>query len=285
MTRTVLQILSLPYSGSTLLSLLFDAQPGVRALGEAMHLALRSPQVACVRCNGPCTTCPLTEVVQQGPFYSSIFDYYDDQTSILVDASKSLSNSLAFHDPEPGLNHQAVILSKSPHEFAFSWRGHHADQSVHDAFQIYWRFYESELWAVTHSKVPLDHVHHVTYRDLVTQTDASLKTILASLFVHQQRLSELCWWETTSHLIGGNWLVTAQVSGFAEAIAKADARDRHRYQSHARQLFYDDAWRNDKTFVRECVEEYRRIDARQRQLLSLIDQPSIGEQIADLEDC
>jgi len=117
----------------------------VRGLGEAVHLAERSQSAECLCCRVPATDCELGRIISERAFYGSIFEYYGIQTTVLVDASKSLWSSLLRHRFEPNLRHRCILLSKAPHEFAASWLGHHPEASVDDAFRVYLDFYETEL--------------------------------------------------------------------------------------------------------------------------------------------
>lgn len=276
MRRTVLHILSTSYSGSSLLVLLLNSQPGMRGLGEAVHLAERSRFAECLRCRVPAADCELARVISGDAFYGPIFDYYGGQTVVLVDASKSLWNTLLRHRSEPGLRHRCVLLSKAPHEFAASWLGHHPDASVEDAFRVYLEFYETELsflWDTC--GISTNHVSGVTYRDFTRRPEAVLHSLCRFVHVATKPLADCRWWETDSHIIGGNWLVNAQVAGFHETLQLAQPRDRIRYQGREHSIFYDESWKNDREFLRMCLPAYDRFGPRLNPVLQELGQPPV----------
>lgn len=274
MRRTVLHILSTSYSGSSLLTLLLDSQPGVRGLGEAVHLAEHSLSAMCLRCRVPAADCELGRIISGDAFYGPIFDYYGSPTAVLVDASKSLWSSLLRHRSEPDLDHQCILLSKAPHEFAASWLGHHPEASVDDAFRLYLDFYEAELeflWNVC--GVAPDGVTTVTYREFARQPDAILQSLCRFVRIAAKPLADCRWWDCDSHVIGGNWLVNAQVTGFDETLQQAPPRDRIRYQGREHSLFYDESWKADQKFLQRCLAAYGQLNSSLNPVLRELGQP------------
>lgn len=276
MKQTILHILSTSYSGSSLLTLLLDSQPGVRGLGEAIHLAEYSQFAECLHCQVPAIDCELAGIISKDTFYGPIFDYYGGQTAVLVDASKSLWNSLLRHGSEPGLRHQCVLLSKAPHEFAASWLGHHPETSVDDAFRLYLDFYEAELdflWKTC--GVAADCVVTVTYREFAQRPDAVLQALCRFVRIAAKPLADCRWWQTDSHIIGGNWLVNAQVTGFNETLQQAPPRDQLRYQGREHSIFYDESWKTDQKFLQMCSAAYDRFSLRLNPVLRELGQLSV----------
>lgn len=228
-----------------------------------MHLVEGSRFAVCLHCQVPAADCELARIVSKGAFYGPIFDYYGSQTAVLVDASKSLWNSLLRHDSELGLRHQCVLLSKAPHEFAASWLGHHPEASVDDAFRLYLNFYETELdffWKTC--GVATDCLVTVTYRELAQRPDAVLRSLCRFVHIAAKPLADCRWWETDSHIIGGNWLVNAQVTGFDETLRQAPPRDRIRYQGCEHSISYDESWKTDQKFLQMCSAAYDRFSIR-----------------------
>lgn len=278
MRRSVLQILSTSYSGSTLLGLLLDSQPGVRGLGEAIHLAQRSGYATCLRCQTSAAQCELGRTISERVFYSSLFDHYGRDALVLVDSSKSLQYSLLLHGVEPQFRHRCILLSKSPHEFAASWLGHHPSSSVQEAFRIYVQFYEEELdylWG--DCGFAPTHVVAVTYRNLTTSTDSVVRTLCQLAGLPGTPIANCRWWDTDSHLIGGNWLVNAQVTGFAEVLRRATPRDQKRYDGREHQIVYDESWRADPEFLGRCVAAYEAWGPRLTPLLQELGQRPLEE--------
>jgi hypothetical protein len=276
MRRTILHILSTSYSGSSLLTLLLDCQLGVRGLGDAVHLAERSQSAECLRCGVPAKDCQLARVVSDDAFYGPILDYYGSPTTVLVDASKSLWNSLLRHPSEPDLDHLCILLSKSPHEFAASWVGHHFEASVDDAFRLYLAFYRAELeflWNVY--GVAPDCVTTVTYQDLARQPHVVLQSLCNFVHIVARPLVDCRWWESDSHVIGGNWLVNAQVTGFDETLQRAGPQDRVRYAGREHAVFYDPHWESDREFVQECLVAYDQWKSPLTPILRELGQPAV----------
>lgn len=283
MRRSILHVLSTSYSGSTLLGLLLDSQPSVRSLGEAIHLPQRSERARCLQCRVPAARCRLGQVVSSESFYGSLFRYYGCGTSVLVDTSKSLRNSLLYHRYEPEFCHQFVLLSKAPHEFAASWIGHHTSSTVDDAFRTYVSFYRAELEALWDDcGVTPNCVAAVTYRRLSTSPDPVIQTLCHFLAVPGTPISSCRWWETDSHLIGGNWLVNAQVVGFDSELRRASPRDQRRYHGREHAIAYDDGWRDDQSFLADCEAAYQNHRRQLNGLLDELGQPPIDRLLAEI---
>jgi hypothetical protein len=142
--RTVAFIIGTSYCGSSLLKLLLDALPGVSGLGEAVHLSHPDGPAHCNLCRRGVRDCAIARRVDANRFYASLFDVYAGCT-VLVDSSKSLASCVGAHPVEPQFACKAVLLSKSPHEFAWSWIGHHPWETPAAAFRRYIDYYTDQL--------------------------------------------------------------------------------------------------------------------------------------------
>jgi hypothetical protein len=255
---TTCWIFGTAYSGSSLLNLLLDGQPGVRGLGEAVNLVDDKSAIWCSRCKAPVRECPLKHVVQRGGFYESIFHFYDDCT-VLVDSSKWWRLFDEAHGREPTLRHKAVILSKSPHEFAYSWIGHRGTGSVPDSFEAWLRTYRSTLKAIASPTdlpdlAPAD-ATVVTYRALADEPAATIRRLCEFLSVPFSSERHARWRESDSHIIGGNAAVDAQVRddrGFLDNPQYLHGK----YVGMSGRIFRDRQWQQDAAFLSDCLEEY-----------------------------
>jgi hypothetical protein len=267
------------YTGSSLLNLLLDSQPRVRGLGEAVGLTTLRDSAHCNLCGGP--GCPLSASVDQGRFYGSIFDFYGD-CDVLVDSSKSLELSVDLHPWEPDFERRIILLSKAPHEFAYSWLGHHPHDSVEGAFEQYLSFYSGQLGRLSGAGwFEQTRCVRVTYRELARRTAATISRVCEFLDTpyHPGVLN----WQTDSHIIGGNWMVAAQVQNYATAFANPKYL-RGKYAGRLHTIFYDDQWRSDPPFLQHCLAIYQRRQHELAPLLNELGQLDFRQQLSDLGD-
>jgi hypothetical protein len=64
------------------------------------------------------------------------------------------------------------------------------------------------------------------------------------------------WWRTDTHVIAGNWMVAAQSQERRDLFNRASAYLRGKHAGRDRTIFYDDQWRPDAAFTRQCRELY-----------------------------
>lgn len=239
--KTVLHITGMGYSGSSLLNLLLDAQPRIRGLGEALWLTMSHESVQCHHCRCLTSERRMRGVIDQSRFYGSIFDFYGD-CDVLVDSSKCLDDSVKLHPHEQGIEHRVVLLSKTPAEFAYSFLRREPEPLavclvVESWVQIYRK-------ALADTKALGLECHTVTYCGLATDPAETVRELCEWIGVDVD--PDTSPWESDSHIIAGNPIVSAAASGDAGSFTGG------KYSGKFRQIFYDDAWRRDVEFVTEC---------------------------------
>lgn len=278
MKRTIACIIGTSYCGSSLLNLLLDSYHGVRGLGEAANLLRPDAKANCSRCQRLVQHCPLAGHVRQTAFYESIFEFYSD-CDVLVDSSKSVAACFGAHRFEPHFIHKVLLLSKSPHEFAHSWTGHHT-ATVLDAFRLYVDFYAKQLLLLREQSWlrPWDCLR-VTYRDLAMRTNTVLAPIADFLGIASQRRA--AFWESDTHVVGGNWMIAAQTSSRRELFEPRDQL-RGKYSGKYRRVFYDDQWRADESFLEQCLDAYRRCQSRLEPLFEGVGQLDYQQHVSDV---
>lgn len=269
MTRTVANIISTAYSGSSILCVLLDSHPRIRGLGEMIHLYKAPNNAYCSACRRPAKECTLHQFVEPDRFYGSVFDYYDD-CEVLVDSSKRVQTTFLAYAREPELEHHMIVLSKSPREFAYSWIHHHPSKSVASMYTTYFEFYRKQLIAIEKSGCPRT---IATYREIGEHPDDALNRIFLGLNLPPWQVSAASWWETDSHIIGGNNMVAGQIGNWEGKLKWATEHQRMRYKSHHHKIFYDDAWMRDSSFVRECEGLESDLSEDQLDILKQINQP------------
>ncbi len=281
MRRTVALIIGTSYSGSSLLNLLLDAQPGMRGLGEAVHLVRGNSDVHCILCAKPIRECPVHAIVEPGRFYESLFDHYGD-CDILVDSSKSVHGCLDSHSFEWALEYRVILLSKAPHEFAWSSIHHHEGQTPETAFQLYIDFYAEQIrllfgqcWFRPWRCLRL------TYRQLTTSTEATLRRLVHFLRGDGEPAETA--WQTDTHIIGGNWMIAAQLRGQQGLFSDNSRYLRGKYLGKYHTVFYDNQWQTYKGFVETCLQLYHSQGRELQEMLHNLGQPDLTQQVSDLQ--
>lgn len=276
-TRTVGWIIGTPYSGSSLLNVLLDGQPGVRGLGEAIHLVAPHGNPFCTECGKTVHECALRPAVEPDRFYGSIFDFYAD-CRVLIDSTKAWDLSTKGHPVEAGIDYRLLLLSKTPHEFAFSKAGHQSDANISESFTDWIGVYKPVLrLAMQHDLLGPDRVCPVSYGALA---ETSLDTVdrlcqfLGTEF-SQDQFSR--WWESDSHIIGGNNAVHNQVAGSEWFEDTAPEYLGGKYEGKRHIIFRDRAWTKDAKFIAECRGHYLRLKEDLEPLLSRLGHPSFDE--------
>lgn len=280
MRRTVALIIGTSYCGSSLLNLLLDAQPGIRGLGEAVHLLGDNGTAHCGLCAKPVPECPVRAVVDPDRFYGSLFDYYRD-CEVLIDSSKSVQASVGVHPFEWDLEYRVLLLSKAPHEFAWSYIHHHESESPRTAFQRYLDFYSEQLeFLFDQCWFRPWRCLRLTYRQLALHMEATRRRILHFLGGDGEP-ADLAW-RTDTHIIGGNWMVAAQLRDSPQLFADNLSYLRGKYSGRYHTIFYDDQWRTDKKFIHICLQLYHRRRQDLEPLLGDLRQLDFAQQIVDL---
>jgi hypothetical protein len=208
--NTVFHIASPAYSGSSMLNLLLDSVDGVRGVGEVVHYHQDFPWITnCCRCRCAAKQCVVASAVKPDRFYHSIFEAYPDAVT-LVDASKSIQYAMECRAMEE-CDHRVIVLYRDMHAVIESTTHHHPAMSPHEVEDLYMSFYEHQRGIIRESGWPcLD----VRYRLLCEQTDRTLRTICEWAGIPFRRRAN--WWETDTHIIGGNYSVACQVQGREE---------------------------------------------------------------------
>lgn len=281
MGRTVALIIAAPYSGSSLLTLLLDAQPGIRGLGEAVNLITGNDMAHCVVCAKPVRECPLYAIVDRSRFYGSLFDYYGD-CEVLIDSSKSVQGCLGIHPFEWDLEYRVLLLSKAPHEFAWSYIHHREGQTAESAFRLYLDFYAEQvrlLFGQCWFRPWL--CQRLTYRPLATRTESVLRQLVHFLRGDVEPTETA--WHTDTHLLGGNWMVAAQLQGQHRLFSEKSRYLQGKYGGKYHTIFYDNQWQSDKGFVETCLQLYGSWRQELQQTLRNVGQLDCAQQIDDLQ--
>jgi len=290
--KKVVWIVGMAYSGSSLLNILLDTQPTIRAIGEGAQVY--RPGMAggpCARCRDTCDQCTLYSRYNGGPFYQFNFNRYGSGCNVLVDSSKS---SRTFLDKpfEESFRYFVVLLSKTPHEAAYSllqhgkWDYWHPDTintDVSKCFESYRNVYLSHFGNL--AQLGMTEFLRVRFRDIAADRIAAVKRICD--FVEEPFSEERLradWWTTDTHVLGGNPAILAQVSG-DDSLAYPCEPDEYlngKYIHRTSTIFLDDAWRQDRAFVQECRREYKRRRREFDKLLHKLNHGSVDDMLADM---
>lgn len=217
----IIQIHSLGYSGSTLLNACLDSVLGIRGLGEISRTWTKDSVCPCSVCGPKCK------------FYDGVESILDIHQlypgDILVDSSKEYSYPSDF----------SIVLFKYPHEFAESYQRHNG-ATVTQSFKLWMSFYAG----VSNANYILP------FRRFCQQPETELSQICRSIGIEYHVDHD--WWETDTHVIGGNTSVTNQYHGIAESQKKYAKIHNHH------QIVVDDYWRCDNQLKKDCLAEYEK---------------------------
>ena len=284
----VLYISSLAFSGSSVLNLLLDTQPTMRGVGEgAQVFSKRSSGGPCAQCKSTVADCALYGQWSGEPFYRFNFQHY--ACRVLVDASKSPAH-LSDKPLEDDYAHHVLMLSKLPHEAAYSMLKHaqydhwsdDRNRTPRKCFETYIAIYTNYLRRFRQMHLPIRNVH---YRELVTARRKVIGDICHWIDepFDDERLTG-AWWETDTHVLGGNPAVIAQVSGddaLAFTVDPAVYLD-GKYKDKRGQLFVDRSWRGDKAFIAHCEKQYKSHEVELDNVLAQLGYPPIESMLEDL---
>ncbi len=273
----VVWIVGQAYCGSTLLNLLLDTQPRVRGIGEGWQVYRNGKTDApCSECRRPVNDCDFYRDYQGGPFYwYSALRY---RAEVIVDASKS-AEWLLDKPFEDRFEHRVIVLSKAPHEAAWSliqharydeWDPDYAgnlarfrepyEKSVDACFGKFFAEYREHLQRLHESPLIRNtNIRSLTYRELATRPKAVVCDLCNWLDVPFSPAGfDSVLWKTTTHVIGGN---PAILSHLADQDVTPTGIARYLGGKHAgqpRAIRYDATWRSDPAFVAECRAAYDR---------------------------
>ena len=245
----VYQLYGLGYSGSSLLNLLLDALEGFRGLGEIQRVFHCDPVRPCVLCSP--RLCTAYEAARHDRFYGDCAGLYAGVRA-LVDSSKEPAFYGPRREAEPDLLYRKLLLYKTPHAYLYSWTGHMPPAACPDQA---WR-----LWADFYS----NHTRHcdllVWYRGLVRDPHGELRRITGG----EPRFRRQAWWDTDTHIIGGNTAVMSQGNPHVakdekmfEAARQASSGRENKYRDRRHQIFVDEQWRDDEPFKTMMDRYYR----------------------------
>lgn len=248
--KSVLQIFSLHYSGSSILNLLLDQQEGIRGLGECYHIYGRERECYC-SCGRHLKNCLFFASISAENFYEQCFSRYD--CHVIVDASKIWGNFAAAQDLR--FPCYAVLLSKTPHAWLYSYMQHHPDDTrdVATMFKEYVFFYRQTIEQLTKKGIPFD---VVTYDALASNPYVECQRLCRPLGVSVDPHTMTGPWTTDTHIAGGNHAVYQQLQAESSYF---DASSKYRHKKGV--LFLDEAWRQDHPFRLHCVEAYTQLES------------------------
>ncbi|NUQ66108.1 MAG: hypothetical protein HUU20_26905 [Pirellulales bacterium] len=248
-TPVVHQLRCLGYSGSSVLNLLLDSIEDFRGLGEIDRLFNRDPTRPCILC-WP-NECKAYGRIRPDRFYLGCARVYPG-TRFLVDSSKRPEFYEARQSGEPRLHYRSILLFKTPHAYLYSWTGHMPKDKHPDEV---WK-----LWADFHAAQIGKADVVVWYRNLARDPERELQRILG----HAPRFRRERWWDTDTHVIGGNTAVMSQKNRRVEAESRtfeaerqenSGRRNKYRHRRHA--IFVDENWRRDEPFKALMDDYYR----------------------------
>lgn len=282
--KTILHVLSMAFSGSTLLDALMDSQPGVASLGEVAQLW--EDKLPGIR-RGPCHLCGTD--ARECSFWCDLgaenpYAYAAEKTGadVLVDTSK---NPARLTLRPAGFAVKSVVLVKAPHEWTASVRAHDVMKGrpptpVLDCF-IHWENLAGEL---------LHHVRDtggflIRYADLCWRTEQVLADLclFAGVQFDPSPHRALTFWQRRSHALGGNSAVIDQEHNRQVEMDRPRAEwlgGKYLPDTRWRKIRYDDAWHADGVLRRACRHHYLAATPRLRSFLNRL---GLGapEQLAD----
>jgi hypothetical protein len=270
-TRQVIYVMGTAYCGSTLLNHLLDAQPGVRGLSEASCWFLPHTKAWCSRCYGPITECVNYPRLGGKPdFYQRLFDLYPDAHTVVNCAKHP---SLLFRImplPPPKIPCRCVLLSKMPHEFAWSYRQHEGGDpaaGILGWIEIYeWILAclkaadardEDFFYYLRLPVIAAADVLRLSYRQLALEPAAAVERICRKWSIPFDEEAATNPWARPSDtcMVGGNTAVYAQrvtTPHFFEDPSYLGGK----YVGKRHTIFLDRQWRSDRQFVDACRECY-----------------------------
>ncbi|MGB8167616.1 MAG: hypothetical protein WCF18_08995 [Chthoniobacteraceae bacterium] len=266
--KTVLHVLSMAFSGSTLLDALLDSQPRVSSLGEVAQLWEEKPPG--IR-RGPCHVCGLP--AEQCAFWKdradeNPYDYAFTKTGadFLADTSKSPQRLT----PVPSRYRvKPIAIFKTPHEWACSVRAHErmrggSISTVAECF-FHWENLAGEI---------LHHIREsgaflIHYRALAGCPEKVLAglCVFAGIQFDPSPIRALSFWTRKSHALGGNSAVIDQECDRQTEMdlpRETWLAGKYLPAERWRKIHYDDSWKADSELRAECARCYLEATPRLR---------------------
>lgn len=259
----IVWIVGSAYCGSSLLNLMLDHLPEAYGLGEASYLWRdRSQDIFCTGCRAPIGSwCPQYAGLAPERFYAGCFERTD--ASVLVDSSKSIEAFIA--KPREPFRTRVIVLSKAPHEAAWSMREHGRfdwwnrnprHESIADCLQDWAAEYAAALSRIETSFAAED-VLTVTYRELSQSPQVTIDRIADWLSITRATLPQgEAFWRSDSHILGGNPAISSALAGDAAIGCPRAAYLGGKYLNRWPGVRYDDTWTTDRAFVAECQRRW-----------------------------
>lgn len=275
--KKIVRILGTAFSGSTLLNHLLDAQPGVRGISEAYHWFNPKTDAYCPKCEGPLKGCHMDKYRDDQDFWKHMFEEVYPKDEVICDTSKH-PGILWRHIPMVPEEYlcQVIILSKNPHEFAWSYLGHSPGDEVGKAMLLWLGCYDLGLKFIN---AGLDHTRHredhwrvprlsardickVSYRELALDHVGTVRRICEQLRLPFDEEATKNPWAvpTDTCMVGGNNAVYAQRVNSQEFF---NCEGKHlgylddKYKNKQGVVFLDEQWRSDGRFKKLCREYYQ----------------------------
>ena len=275
--RQVIFVLGPAYCGSTLLNYQFDALPGVLGLSEAINWFRDPPVAMCLGCKTAMQRCRNFERYRLAPdFYERWFADNPEITTLVNTSKVAVLCWYKMPKPPEGVTSRVLLLTKQPHEFAWSMIQHEragliSSGTVSEALdrwaEICMSTYEivrltaegkptKKAWSAP--PLTLDSIKSLTYRDIVTDPAAALQPICQAWGITFDAEGVRNPWgrKSTTCAVGGNFAAASQVLGnFKETVGRKDYLD-GKYEGQEGKLFLDRAWTRNVEFLRLCLELY-----------------------------
>lgn len=244
----IIQLCCMHFSGSSILNVLLNAQPGIRGMGELYHVYEGQKQCFC-SCGKRLPECDFYGPMSVEGVYATCREAYGCEA--IVDSSK---NSMRMESRVPdGWDSVAVILSKEPHAWLHSHVSHVLD-NTRPPVELLSYFIHTYRRALDLYREKGREVIAVTYRELATDPAAVVRRICERTTGAFDPAAMERWWETDTHIAGGNAAVFHQVRSTERYF-----RTISKYQDRMHRVFLDESWMQDQEFIRECLEAYAKI--------------------------
>lgn len=266
----VVWIVGMAYSGSSLLNALLNSQPGIRGVGEGAWV-YRKGHVGgpCTYCQTPTADCCLYGTFDGTDFYTNSAAHYEN-TNVIVDSSKHARWLVEHAAEEPNCDYFAILLSKTPHEQAFSLLGHYKwdhwnpdkrHHSVSACFRSYDKAYRKYISVLSayFGRQYAKRVRTIHYREMAADPVATISRICDWIGSDFDRHPILAGWnDTDTHILGGNPAIISQLTG-NDSLSFAVARNEYlqgKYSDRSESIFVDRCWESDPLFCKRCRKSY-----------------------------
>lgn len=280
--KRVIYILGTSFSGSTLLNHLLDQQPGIRGLSEA-HNWFRDSQAYCPKCKGRAMDCPnYQKFAGKGDFWNLQFAEYPDSHTLVASTKYPEASWGIVPKPDATVTCGVIILSKTPHSFAWSALRHNPENNPLRAMRSWYHTHKNILWSLddaatgqrttpwsaTYTPPPISprDVAVVTYQALATQPHETVEAICTHFGLKYTRPASL-FTPSDTCMLGGNNALYAQAVADDAFFAQDSQYLDGKYRGKKGLVFLDEQWRGNRTFTAECQAAYN--DPQLRKLLAV----------------